>query len=104
MDHRPILPSIPIWLTTLIISRDAILPLGTILISYTGIRPKVQPKLLGKLATVSQMTMISWALLKAPELGLKFLIILTGILTLGSGIQYIHDGVSQLEEKPAETS
>ena len=100
MDHRPILPSIPIWLTTLIISRDAILPLGTILISYTGTRPKVQPKLLGKWATVAQMIMISWALLKWPQSGLNLLIFLVGLLTLASGFQYIYDGVSQLEEKP----
>ena len=36
IDYRPILPTIPIWLTTLIVTRDTILPLGTNLISYTG--------------------------------------------------------------------
>ena len=95
-DHRPILPSLPIWLTTLIISRDAILPIGTMLISYTGVRPKVQPKMLGKLATVTQMTMILYALFKGPQVGLSILIALTGILTLASGGQYIYDGVSQI--------
>lgn len=101
LDHRPILPSIPIWLTTLIISRDVILPLGTILISYTGITPKVQPKLLGKLATVAQMLMILWALFKAPQIGLQTLIILSGILTFSSGMQYIYDGVKQLNAHDA---
>jgi cardiolipin synthase (CMP-forming) len=96
LDHRPILPSIPIWLTTLIISRDVILPLGTILISYTGTTPKVQPKLLGKLATVAQMLVILWALFKAPQMGLQMLIILSGLLTFSSGMQYIYDGVAQL--------
>ncbi len=109
-DHHPILPSVPIWLTTLIISRDAILPIGTMLISYTGVRPKVQPKLLGKLATVAQMTMILYALFKAPQAGLSVLIALVGFLTLVSGGQYIYDGVTQLNspseasEKPDPTS
>jgi cardiolipin synthase (CMP-forming) len=102
LDHRPILPSVPIWLTTLIISRDVILPLGTILISYTGTTPKVQPKLLGKLATVAQMLMILWALFKAPEIGLNTLIILSGLLTFSSGMQYIHDGVTQLNALDAK--
>ena len=99
LDHRPILPSIPIWLTTLVISRDAILPLGTILISYTGAVPKVRPRLMGKLATVTQMTMILWALFKAPLAGLQALIVLSGLLTFASGVQYIRDGVRQINEQ-----
>ena len=99
LDPRPILPSIPIWLTTLVISRDAILPLGTILISYTGAVPKVRPRLMGKLATVTQMTMILWALFKAPLAGLQALIVLSGLLTFASGVQYIRDGVRQINEQ-----
>jgi hypothetical protein len=81
------------------------LPLGTILISDTGTTPKVQPKLLGKLATDAQMLMILWALFKAREIGLRTLIILSGLLTFSSGMQYIYDGVTQLnalDGKPPE--
>lgn len=97
LDYRPTLPTVPIWLTTLIISRDVILPLGTILISYTGTRPQVKARMLGKLATIAQMALILWALLKAPHVGLVTLIILSGLLTAGSGIQYVLDGIAQLD-------
>jgi len=100
IDYRPILPTIPIWLTTLIVTRDTILPLGTILISYTGSTPKVVPRMTGKLATVAQMTMILWALAKAPEAGLAILIWVAGLLTLLSGVRYILDGVAQLDSCP----
>ncbi len=103
-DHSPILPSLPIWLTTLIISRDAILPIGTMLISYTGVRPRVQPKLLGKWATVAQMSLILYALFKGPETGLTLLIATAGLLTLCSGAQYIYDGVTQLDSNAPEAS
>ncbi len=96
LDHRPILPSIPIWLTTLVISRDVILPLGTILISYTGRTPQVKARLLGKLATVVLMTLILWALLKWSSTVFEFWIYLAGGLTLLSGIQYVSDGIKQL--------
>ncbi len=95
LDH-PNLLSIPIWLTTLIVSRDAFLPLGTVLISYCGKTPRVQPRLLGKTATVAQMAMILWALLKLPPSGFAVWIWLAGFLTLASGIQYVCDGLKQL--------
>ncbi|MCS1408457.1 MAG: CDP-diacylglycerol--glycerol-3-phosphate 3-phosphatidyltransferase [Verrucomicrobia subdivision 3 bacterium] len=100
LDHRPSLPSIPIWLTTLVISRDVFLPLGTILISYSGKTPHVQPKSLGKAATIAQMAVILWALLKLPPAGLTLLVYLAGLLTLVSGIQYVRDGIQQLSEEP----
>ena len=54
----------------------------------------------GKLATVAQMTMILWALAKAPEAGLAILIWVAGLLTLLSGVRYILDGVAQLDSCP----
>lgn len=103
LDYRPVLPTIPIWLTTLIITRDTILPLGTILINYSGHRARVKPKLLGKLATFAQIAMILWALLKLPDTGLQSLIILVGLLTFSSGAQYLRDGLAQLQANPNTT-
>jgi hypothetical protein len=48
------------------------------------------------------MLMILWALLKAPEIGLRTLIILSGLLTFSSGMQYIYDGVTQLNALDAK--
>lgn len=112
LHHSPNLPSIPILLTTLIVSRDAFLLLGTLLISYSGKTPRVQPRLLGKAATVAQMALILWALLcpnlwdllpkLAADAGFFVCIWLVGLLTLASGVQYFLDGLKQLNA--ADTS
>ncbi len=100
--HSPNLHSIPILLTILIVSRDAFLLLGIVLISYSGKTPRVQPRLLGKTATVAQMALILWALLKSeirwflPNEGFSVCIWLAGLLTLASGVQYFLDGLKQL--------
>ena len=105
LHHSPNLPSIPILLTTLIVSRDAFLLLGIVLISYSGKTPRVQPRLLGKAATVAQMALILWALLcpnlwallpKLADAGFSVCIWLVGLLTLASGVQYFLDGLKQL--------
>ena len=99
LDHGTTLSAIPIWLTTLIISRDAFLGLGAMLIVYLGRSPQVRPRLPGKLATVSQMALILWALLKLHPTGLEICIWLSGGLTLLSGIHYIHDGIRQISSE-----
>lgn len=99
--HSPNLHSIPIWLTTLIVSRDAFLLIGIVLISYSGKTPRVQPKLLGKTATVAQMALILWALLKLPDAGFSVCVWLAGLLTLASGVQYFLDGLKQLNAADA---
>ena len=101
LHHNPNLPSIPTWLTTLIVSRDAFLLLGIVLISYSGKTPRVQPRLLGKSATVAQMALILWALLKLPNDGFYVCIWLAGLLTLASGVQYFLDGLKQLNAADA---
>lgn len=101
LHHNPNLPSIPTWLTTLIVSRDAFLLLGIVLISYSGKTPRVQPRLLGKSATVAQMALILWALLKLPNAGFSVCIWLAGLLTLASGVQYFLDGLKQLNAADA---
>lgn len=101
LHHNPNLSSIPTWLTTLIVSRDAFLLLGIVLISYSGKTPRVQPRLLGKSATVAQMALILWALLKLPNAGFYVCIWLAGLLTLASGVQYFLDGLKQLNAADA---
>lgn len=101
LHDNPNLSSIPSWLTTLIVSRDAFLLLGIVLISYSGKTPRVQPRLLGKTATVAQMALILWALLKLPNAGFSVCIWLAGLLTLASGVQYFLDGLKQLNAADA---
>ncbi|MCX7007962.1 MAG: CDP-alcohol phosphatidyltransferase family protein [Kiritimatiellaeota bacterium] len=63
---RPSLPAlaphIPVWFTTLVISRDVVLILGSFLVHELAGNVTVQPRISGKLATVFQMATIIWVL------------------------------------------
>ena len=85
---------IPAWFNLIVISRDAILVAGTFLIlSLTGHLP-VRPSRLGKCAIVSQMAVILAVLVQAP---ITFpLLVLSAILTISSGIDYIRAGAHHL--------
>src|SRR5687767_3701174 len=64
MKNEPHLQRIPIWLTATILSRDAILIMGLLLIQHVCGKTSVRPIMLGKTATVLQMICVLWALLK----------------------------------------
>jgi cardiolipin synthase len=85
---------LPFWLTTTVLSRDAILILVAGLVMLTGGRLHPQPTLLGKLSTVFQMLMVSTALLivagtPGAHRARPALIAATAALTVASGIQYL---------------
>src|SRR5580658_6437913 len=63
-DNEPYLRQIPLWLTGLIIGRDLLLAIGSGVIHLVVGKITVQPRLTGKLATVFQMVMVSWILLR----------------------------------------
>jgi cardiolipin synthase (CMP-forming) len=102
-DHGPRLQSIPLWLTGTVIGRDMVLLVGMAVIQMTVGKVKVRPRILGKVATVLQMIVIFWILLKwegkwlsAWTLGAAFC---TGI----SGLFYVWDGSRQLSSHPASS-
>jgi cardiolipin synthase (CMP-forming) len=101
LDNDPYLASIPIWLTALILSRDVLLVLGLILIHYTFGSIKVQPRLVGKMATVLQMTIILFVLAKLPGNYLTVLVYGAGLCTGISGIIYVWDGIRRLGAHPS---
>src|SRR5258708_23560432 len=63
-DHRPFLQPIPLWLTGTIIGRDMLLLVGLIVIHLMVGKVAVKPRVLGKIATVLQMVVVLWILLK----------------------------------------
>src|ERR1041385_2882524 len=63
-DHGPYLQTIPLWLTGTIIGRDILLLVGLILIQMMVGKVAVRPRVLGKIATVLQMIVLVWILLK----------------------------------------
>jgi CDP-diacylglycerol--glycerol-3-phosphate 3-phosphatidyltransferase len=90
-------PHLPIWFTGLVISRDVVLIAGSLLIHHFIGEVDVRPRLSGKAATFLTMVAITWVLAQASALWFNNLIYLTGFLILFSGLQYVLDGVRQME-------
>src|SRR5437879_6894731 len=95
---------IPLWLTGTIIGRDILLLVGLLVIHLTVGKVKVRPRVLGKVATVFQMVIVLWILLRWNERSLKFLTLGAAIFTGGSGLMYVWDGVRQLSAHPSSSA
>ncbi len=90
-------PQFPMGLTLLVISRDMILIFGAWLIHYLTGRITIHPSLIGKAATFFLMTSIIWALASWSTQIFEGLIWITGVLVGLSAIQYLIQGIRQLE-------
>jgi len=104
-NHAPHLRQIPLWLTGVIIGRDILLGIGAVVVRLVVGRITVRPRLTGKLATVFQMFVVTWILLRWDfELGLLDIWLLgAGIFTAVSGLFYVWDGSKQLGEHPSSS-
>lgn len=89
-------PHIPIWLTTVVLSRDAVLIAGYFLIHHFVGHVEVRPRWSGKSATVFQMLTVIWVLMQRESL-FGPITWVAGVLTLVSMAQYVLDGIRQLE-------
>lgn len=85
---------LPFWLTATVLSRDALLVLGAMLIMLTGGQVHPAPTVLGKSSTACQMVTVGAALLIAA--GVEWIVPLqallvatTAVLTVVSGVQYL---------------
>ncbi len=104
-NHAPRLEQIPLWLTGTIIGRDLLLGLGAVTVRLTVGKITVRPRMVGKVATVLQMAVVLWILLKwGGGFGsgwLKYLGLGAGICTGLSGLLYVWDGMRQLSSHPS---
>lgn len=86
--------AIPMWLTVVILSRDAIIIVSVAIVNLTLGRRIFFPSMLGKLTTVSQILTVGLVLLAnvaglpAAVLGLVFTATLA--LTVGSALHYVY--------------
>jgi CDP-diacylglycerol--glycerol-3-phosphate 3-phosphatidyltransferase len=103
-DHRPRLEMIPLWLTGTIIGRDLVQLTGLAVIHMTVGKVRVMPRMIGKVATVLQMAIISWVLLKWPNYWLRMMMFGAVACTGISGLLYVWDGVRQLGAHPASSA
>lgn len=99
---RPSLPAeilhVPIWFLVLVVSRDVVLLLGAVVIHTVSGRLEVRPRVLGKLATVFQMITILWILAKGDRRLFLWWVGAAAVCTFVSGLQYLADGLKQLEQ------
>jgi len=103
VDQRPYLETIPLWLTGTIIGRDVLLLIGLVVIQIIVGKVVVRPRMLGKVATVLQMIVVVWILLKWDKRWLGIWIAATAACTGASGLLYVWDGVRQLSAHPASS-
>ena len=88
----------PAWFPVLVITRDAVILVGAIILHYfIGNKMRIKPSWTGKVATVCQMCAISWVMLQLHFLPLIFVVFVAGIFTLISGVIYVMEGVRQLQ-------
>ena len=107
-NHGNFLGQIPLWLTGTIIGRDLLILLGVAVIRFTVGKVVVRPRFIGKIATVLQMTVVIWILLKwdagQGASWLRYLALGAAIATGISGLLYVFDGIKQLGSHPASSA
>jgi cardiolipin synthase len=97
------LETIPLWLTGTIIGRDILVLAGMVVIQMTVGKVRVRPRMIGKVATVLQMAIILWILLKWDVKWLRAWLLAAAICTGISGLLYVWDGSRQLSAHPASS-
>lgn len=102
-DHTPYLQTVPLWLTGTIIGRDILLLAGVIVIQWMAGKVRVRPRVLGKIATVLQMAVVIWILMKWPEKWLLALTSSAAVCTGVSGLLYVWDGTRQMSAHPTSS-
>jgi cardiolipin synthase len=106
-DNAPQLGQIPLWLTGVIIGRDLLLGIGAVVVRLVVGKITVRPRMTGKIATVFQMIVVSWILLRWDFIFhgryLKIWILGAGLFTAASGLFYIWDAMKQLGTHPASS-
>ncbi|MCD6339135.1 MAG: CDP-alcohol phosphatidyltransferase family protein [Verrucomicrobia bacterium] len=96
LHNQPYLDPIPIWLTITVLLRDVVLLLFLVLVTFLVGHGEVRPHLLGKGATVLQMTCVVWTMAKLPSEPLPYLAAAATALTAASGIIYVRNGLRML--------
>jgi len=102
-DNQPHLAVIPLWLTGTIIGRDILLLVGLVVVQIIVGQVKVRPRFIGKVATVLQMGVVIWILLKWDRHWLAAWFFGASLCTGVSGLLYVWDGSRQLSAHPASS-
>lgn len=104
LNNAPHLPRLPLWLVVTVVSRDALILIGLLIIKHVCDKVIVRPALVGKAATVLLMACILWALLKWPAVWLRWICLAAAVCTGASMVVYLVDGVRQLSASPSSVA
>jgi CDP-diacylglycerol--glycerol-3-phosphate 3-phosphatidyltransferase len=96
----PHLPPLPLWLVATVLSRDALLILGCIVIHLTCGHVVVRPRFISKTGTVLQMAAVVLALADVWPALRGWCAFAAALTTGASTILYVRDGVAQLSRHP----
>ncbi len=92
--------NLPKWLVLIVVSRDFIILLGIVILTFLKIEISISPSWWGKLTTFFQMITILTVLSNLFSLFyLRILWVLTAIFTLISGVDYLRRGIKALNQK-----
>ena len=86
----------PIWFPVLVISRDLVILIGSVVLHLLNGTVIVRPRWAGKIATVLQMVAIGWVMLQLHFIPLLWVVAAAGLFTFISGVMYVMDGIRQL--------
>ena len=93
-----VLHLIPGWIAIIVVSRDLILIVGTLILHLTQTRFNIDPTWLGKSTTVVQLfyivLVLAWITFERDMTALAPFLFLTAIITVLSGLHYILRGIS----------
>jgi cardiolipin synthase len=96
-----LLDKLPVWLVIIVVSRDAILVLGSLIIYVMTHTIKIQPTFIGKLTTVMQLVVVTLSLVLmnyGTEMGIMTVLQwATAGITIASGSQYVLRGIKMVE-------
>lgn len=95
------LSTIPIIFIISILTRDMLILLGVLVISYVCGSVKVRPRWPGKTATVLQMITVLWVLFRFPEKQIDLWAYVATFFTVLSAVYYVTEGIRQLNTSPA---
>jgi cardiolipin synthase len=91
------LGKLPVWLVIIVVSRDVILTMGSLIVYFTTDTLEIRPSIIGKATTVAQFSVVTLSLiLMSYRSGIEFMAVLqltTGVITIISGAQYVARGV-----------
>jgi len=91
-----LLGMLPVWLVIIVVSRDVILILGSMVIYFLGHDLKARPSIIGKATTVWQLLVVMLSLFLMTFDGetawMQALYWITAVFTLVSGVQYVVRG------------